>query len=168
MPERPYPLVVILCLALAGLLPPAHAADDQGSRRAVDRALDALHTAASNADEKGYFALFAPEAVFLGTDATERWNIQEFRAYVHPYFSRGEGWTYEVEKRNIDFTPDGAVAWFDELLQNERYGECRGTGLLRRVDGVWRIVQYNLTIPVPNGVARDVVERIRKGPSEED
>ncbi len=50
---------------------------------------------------------------------------------------------------------------FDEVLDSESYGECRGSGVLRRIDGNWRIVQYNLTIPLPNEIAAEVVERIR-------
>lgn len=33
---------------------------------------------------------------------------------------------------------------------NEKYGECRGSGVLLREGGEWRIAQYNLTVPIPN------------------
>ena len=56
----------------------------------------------------------------------------------------------------------GDTAWFDERLENEHYGECRGTGVLRKADGRWRIAQYNLSIPVPNDLASELVERIRE------
>src|SRR5262245_65773011 len=49
----------------------------------VDTVLDGLHDAAAKADEKRYFDHFAPGAVFLGTDARERWTLEEFRAYAH-------------------------------------------------------------------------------------
>ena len=39
-------------------------------------------------------ALYAPDAVFIGTDAGERWTIDEFEAYAEPHFSAGRGWTY--------------------------------------------------------------------------
>ena len=41
-------------------------------------------------------------------------------------------------------------------------GRCRGTGVLRLIDGQWRIEQYHLTIPVPNELASEVVKRIRE------
>jgi hypothetical protein len=133
---------------------------------AVSAVLDALHHNASVADEESYFALFAPEAVFLGTDATERWSVDEFRAYAHARFEQGQGWTYILRDgtRNIDFDPTGTVAWFDEILDNANYGETRGTGAMRWVDGAWRITQYHLTIPVPNDLARALVEMIRAQP----
>ncbi len=56
---------------------------------AIAKTLDALHAAASKPDEARYFALFAPGAVFIGTDATERWTIEEFRSYAHARFATG-------------------------------------------------------------------------------
>jgi hypothetical protein len=56
----------------------------------------------------------------------------------------------------------GNVAWFDEVLDSASYGECRGTGVLRREDGVWKIAHYNLTIPIPNDLAKDFVAKIRE------
>ena len=50
----------------------------------------------------------------------------------------------------VDLAADGRTAWFDEQLENEWYGACRGTGVLQRRDGEWRIEQYNLSIPLPN------------------
>ncbi|MCI0631404.1 MAG: nuclear transport factor 2 family protein, partial [Phycisphaerales bacterium] len=122
----------------AALADPAPARVTRGvSEEAVTLVLDELHDAASKADGKRYFALFAPDAVFLGTDATERWPIGEFRRYAQARFDTGTGWTYMLvkDKRFISVSQDGSIAWFDELLQNAKYGVCRGTGVLRRVDG---------------------------------
>lgn len=130
---------------------------------AAGATLDALHAAADRADGERYFALFTDDAIFLGTDATERWTVTEFRAYAAPHFAAGQGWTYEVVDRHMFLDPVGATAWFDERLANEKYGECRGTGVLRLVGGRWRIAQYNLTIPVPNDLASELVEMIRRG-----
>lgn len=129
----------------------------------VSETLDALHHNASIADEDAYFALFAPEGVFLGTDATERWTVEQFRAYAHPAFQQGRGWTYVLRPgtRHIELDPTGTVAWFDEILDNANYGETRGTGVVRQVDGTWKIAQYHLTIPVPNALADSVVDMIR-------
>ena len=129
----------------------------------VARALDDFHDAAARTDERRYFAHFAPEGVFLGTDGAERWDVAAFRAYAHPHFAQGRGWSYRATERNITLAPDGDVAWFDETLANESYGPCRGTGVLRRIDGEWKIAQYNLTIPIPNDLAKTVVGMIRKG-----
>lgn len=128
---------------------------------AVSGVLDAFHRAASEADAERYFGLFAEDAVFLGTDATERWTRGDFEEYARPYFDAGQGWTYVPIERRVSLASGGAVAWFDELLENQGLGLTRGTGVLVREGGEWRVAQYNLTIPVPNEVAADVVELIR-------
>lgn len=124
--------------------------------------LDDFHAAAAAADGPRYFGHFAADGVFLGTDATERWTVDEFRAYARPHFDAGRGWTYRVTARHVAVDSGGAYAWFDEALENAKLGACRGSGVLRREAGVWRIVHYNLTIPVPNALALEVAEQIRR------
>jgi len=48
------------------------------------------------------------------------------------------------------------------LLENETLGTTRGSGVLVKEKGEWKISQYNLTIPVPNQLAREFVARIRE------
>ncbi len=140
--------------------------DEPRDTAAVAAVLDALHHNALVANEEAYFALFAPDGVFFGTDATERWTVDAFRAYAHPVFQQGRGWTYvpRAGTRHIAFDPTGTVAWFDEILDNANYGETRGTGVVRLVDGAWKIAQYHLTIPIPNDLAPEVVRMIRSRP----
>ena len=154
-------LGIMLSLAALTALAAARSGDDP--RAAVSRLLDELHDAASQADGARYFALFAPDAVFLGTDATERWPIAEFRTYAQARFDAGTGWTYHLikDKRFITIGEDGLTAWFDELLTNARYDTCRGSGVLRRTGDAWRIAQYNLALTIPNDVASDVVALIK-------
>ena len=156
-------LVPLLALVVAAARPaPAQTGPAAApATAAVAGVLDAFHAAAAKADFAGYFALFAPEGVFLGTDATERWTVPEFKAFAKPYFDRGRGWTYTVKSRHTVFSPDGTHAIFDEHLDNASYGHCRGSGVLRRIGDEWRIVQYHLTIPIPNDLAGQVVKLIR-------
>jgi len=127
----------------------------------VEAVLYDFHAAAAEADGERYFGHFAEGGVFVGTDAAERWSVEAFRAYAEPHFSKGRGWTYTPVERHVRVGPAGRVAWFDERLENEAYGETRGSGVLRLVGGEWRIEQYVLSFPIPNEVAKDVVERIR-------
>lgn len=127
----------------------------------VDRALDAFHAAASKADGKTYFDLFAPEGVFIGTDAGERWTVGEFKKYAEPHFKKGKGWTYLKRTRHVDFSPTGDIAWFDEILDNSSYGVSRGSGVLRKIDGAWKIAQYHLTFPMPNELAEKFTKEIK-------
>ena len=128
---------------------------------AIAAVLDDFHDAASKGDGKRYFSHFAPDAVFLGTDASERWTLPEFRAYALTRFEQGTSWTYHPRDRHVFIGAGGRTAWFDEVAVNATYGECRGTGVLVYLDGAWRIAQYNLTIPIPNEIALEVVGMIR-------
>jgi SnoaL-like domain len=154
-------LVVVLALVANGCATPpspassappvSHAAFDRASaERDVARELDDFHDAAAHADEARYFGHFAPDAVFLGTDATERWDLAAFRAYAHPRFASGHGWVYHPQRRSIVFASDGTVAWFDEDLMGERAGPTRGSGVLVVSGGRWLIAQYNLAFTIPN------------------
>ena len=127
-----------------------------------DKVLNMFHQAASEADFERYFSLLADNAVFLGTDAGERWTKAEFAAYVEPYFSRGRGWTYQVESRNYTVVESEGLVLFDEILSNSTYGKCRGSGVLKRGESGWQIMQYNLSIPIPNDIASKVVKQIKQ------
>ena len=141
-----------LCLALLLLVPPAEAD--------VARVLDDWHAAAAAAQEETYFGHFAAGAIFLGTDAAERWTVEEFRRYAHPYFAKGKAWSFRAAERHVAFSADGSVAWFDERLDTPNLGPSRGSGVLVRERGAWKIAQYNLSIPIPNDLMKEVKERI--------
>lgn len=152
-------LVAISCISVA---PP----DVRESEIAIAATLDAWHQAAAVADEAHYFDAMTPDAVFLGTDATERWTRDEFMRWSAPFFARDSAWRFDPIERHIAISPDGDTAWFDERLMSASYGECRGSGaLVRDADG-WKIAQYNLTIPIPNAIADDVVAMIRNSDPE--
>lgn len=129
----------------------------------VAAVLDRLNAAATAADGEAYFALFTPDARFVGTDATEHWTLPEFRAFAEPYFSRGRGWSYPATERTITIAPIDCrcIAWFEEKLINDSYGVTRGSGVLRLTDDGWKIEQYVLSFAVPNDRADAVVEVIK-------
>ncbi len=141
------------------------AIDELRETNAITKVLDDFHDAAAKADFNRYFAHFAPEGVFLGTDATERWNLEAFKAFAKPHFDSGKGWTYRSTQRTVVlcplYVPGVEIAWFDELLENDKLGVTRGSGVLRKIDGVWKVAQYNLSIPIPNDLADDTAKRIR-------
>lgn len=124
----------------------------------INKVLDNLHIYASKADSTNYFKLFDSEAVFFGTDATERWHINEFKDYSLKRFDTGTGWTYTPISRNIYINEN--TAWFDEELSNEKYGVFRGTGVLIKKEDRWLITQYNLLLPIPNDLLKDYSEEI--------
>ena len=130
---------------------------EQTDDAAIHLQLDRLHEMASQANFDAYFALYAPDAVFIGTDAGERWTIGEFKAYAEPHFSAGRGWTYQTIERHI--MGEGAVRWFDELLWNEKLGPCRGSGVMVKVGAEWLVSHYVLSLAVPNQIAGEVGAR---------
>ena len=130
-------------------------------QKEIETVLNQFHTAASNADGATYFSLFAENGVFIGTDKTERWPLADFKAFAEPIFADGKGWTYVMSERQVDFSPDGKTAWFDELLKNDAYGTSRGTGVLIATEEGWKITQYHLTFPIPNALAGDFTTQIK-------
>lgn len=158
-------LCLVMSLAAASPALAQAPADDVG---AINATLDDLHRLASKADGDAYFGLFTPTARFIGTDATERWSLAQFRAYAMPYFSQGKGWTYHPRERVVSILPIDCrcVASFDERLDNAAYGETRGSGVLVRTADGWKIDQYVLSFAVPNDVAKAVVAVIAATPAE--
>ncbi|MCC4833179.1 nuclear transport factor 2 family protein [Shewanella sp. 10N.7] len=124
------------------------------SRQQADTLLDKLHQDASNANWDSYFSLYDEKAVFLGTDATERWDMSQFAGYARPT----DGWHYEVKSRQL-LQFDNTIV-FDELLHSASYGLCRGTGALQLTENGWKIVQYHLSIAIPNENAKAVAKLI--------
>jgi len=132
----------------------------------IGRTLDTWHEAAARADEEAYFAHFTEDAVFLGTDATERWDRDAFRAYAHPHFAKGKAWSFRATSREVVLSSDGRIAWFDEALATPNLGPARGSGvLLLGADGSWRIAHYNLAITVPNERFEKVKQLLEGGGS---
>ncbi len=145
-------ILLMLVVSVAAASPPEE----------VDQVINAFHQAAAAADIEAYTDQMGEDMVFLGTDGTERWQGQEFVDFARPYFDAGKGWTYTVRERHVDFSRDGNVAWFDELLDNAKLGLCRGSGVLLLTDDGWKIMQYNLSMPVPNDMAVPLADEIRQ------
>jgi ketosteroid isomerase-like protein len=130
------------------------------AEKAVAGVLDDWHLAATQADEARYFSHLAEDAVFLGTDATERWPKAAFQAWAHPIFLRGRAWSFRATRRAITLSKDGRTAWFDEDLDTPNLGPARGTGVLTREKDRWLIRQYNLSVPIPNALMKAVKAQI--------
>jgi len=148
-------LIVIILMLCAGQL---IAQGDE--RKAVNELINTWHKAASEADFETYFGILADDGVFIGTDASENWQNDDFRAFSKPYFDRGKAWSFTTIERNIYINESANFAWFDELLDT-RMEICRGSGVLSKEDGKWRIKHYVLSITIPNEDV-DVVSAIKK------
>ena len=52
----------------------------------LDALIDGLHQDAHEGNFQTYFDRYSVDAIFLGTDKTERWTVEEFKAYAEPAF----------------------------------------------------------------------------------
>ena len=157
MTPLPRRSVLIAILALSIGRAASAAAPEEA---AVARVLDDWHDAAAKADEARYFGHFANGGVFLGTDATERWDVAAFRAYAHPYFARGKAWSFRGVRRRV--AARGDVAWFEEDLETQNLGPARGSGVMVRSGDRWLIEQYVLSVVVPNDKFKAVKELLER------
>lgn len=122
----------------------------------INTVVDAWHKAAADANFDAYFGLMTKDGVFIGTDATENWQNKDFRAFAKPYFDKGKAWSFTALERNIYIDKSKKIAWFDELLDTQME-ICRGSGVLKKVKGKWKIAHYVLSIAIPNDDVDKVV-----------
>lgn len=123
----------------------------------IEKLLNDWHKAAADVKFDAYFSAFTHDAVYIGTDATENWKVDVFKAWAKPYFDKGTTWNFKAVERNIFVSADGKFAWFDELLDTQMK-LCRGSGVLRKENGKWRIAHYVLSMTVPNENVEEVVK----------
>lgn len=126
-------------------------------KQQINQTLNTWHKAASEAHFDEYFSLMTKDGVFVGTDATENWQNKAFRDFAKPYFDKGKGWTYVSMERNIYLNKSQNTAWFDELLES-KLKICRGSGVLVKEQGKWKIAHYVLSMTIPNDKASEVVK----------
>ena len=107
------------------------------------------HKAAAVGDELVFFGSMGSDAIYIGTDASERWHKKEFEAWSKKYFDRDSAWDFKPIERAFYFSQNKEVAWFNETL-NTWMGVCRGSGVLEKVDGAWKLQHYHLAMTIPN------------------
>ena len=144
-------LLILSCTAISAQ------AKYEKEKAEISAMLDGFNIAAAKADFNTYFNYFAEESTFIGTDATEIWDKKAFMSWAKPYFDKKKTWNFTSVKRNIYFSKDGKLAWFDELLDTQMK-ICRGSGVVEKINGQWKVKQYVLSVTVPNEVVDKVVE----------
>lgn len=151
-------------LFLALLLPLTGIAEDTRSDSdAVGEVIDDFHDAAAHGDKERFFSHLTDDAVFLGTDEWERWpKYPDFDNYVETRFKDGSGWTYRSVDRSIRFNERKDVAWFDEVVFSETSGRIRGTGVLTRQSGRWKLEHYAMSFLIFNENWEEVIELTKK------
>ena len=123
--------------------------DKNAIRKEVNTLLDTWHKAASDANFKEYFGVLDSTSVYIGTAAEEIWTKEQFANFSKPYFDKGKAWDFKASNRIWSFSKNGKIAWFDEDLATWMRG-CRGSGILIKKRGEWKIAYYNLTVLIEN------------------
>ncbi|HEY9220056.1 MAG TPA: nuclear transport factor 2 family protein [Lutibacter sp.] len=129
---------------------------EASEKEAINTMLDAWHKSASEAKYDAYFNAMSNTSVFIGTDASENWNNKDFKVFSKPFFDLGKAWNFKPVKRNIYISAEGNFAWFDELLDTWM-GVSRGSGVLSKTEGVWKIEHYVLSVTIPNENITEVI-----------
>jgi SnoaL-like domain len=123
----------------------------------INNTLNAWHLAAAEARFDDYMNAMTNDAVYIGTDATENWNKKDFMAFGKSYFDKGKAWSFTSLGRNVYIDKSGMFAWFDELL-NTQMKICRGSGVMVKQKGVWKIKHYVLSMTIPNDNSNEVIK----------
>ena len=139
-------------------------AQSSNAEKSINQTLDAWHKAAADANFQSYFKVMTTDAIFIGTDANENWNLTEFKAFAKPYFDKGKAWSFIALERHVYFDASGNTAWFDELLSTHMK-ICRGSGVMVKIGKQWKIKHYVLSMTIPNETVDEVVKI--KSPFEE-
>jgi hypothetical protein len=154
------PLILACCALLFSLSALAQPADaDAALKQQVNAFIDEWHDDAANA-RLAYFDKIAKDGVYIGTDKTELWKRDEFKAWATRFFERKAAWAFRATKRNVYLSPDKSFIWFDELLDTQM-GVCQASGVIRKTGKGFEIEHYQLSIAVPNEVAAPVTTIIK-------
>lgn len=132
----------------------------------LNEIVDTWHESAADADFDMYFGVLTEDFVFLGTAPGERWAKDEFASFCKPYFDKGRAWSFIPSNRHWMFSSNKKIAWFDEDLHTWMRG-CRGSGILIKEKGKWKIAYYNLTVLIENEKIEQFIE-LRDQPIEQD
>jgi hypothetical protein len=151
--NTPFPVFFrIFFLFVISIIPGScrnNSASTEDDKKQIAAMLDSLNLEAARADYSGYFNNYTSDAIFIGTDPTERWDKEQFMVWAKPYFDRGKAWNFKSIDRHIYMDENKNTAWFDELL-NTQMKICRGSGVVLKKGNEWKIQQYVLSMTMPN------------------
>ena len=109
-----------------------------------------------NYDNPGIVSLWNTAMQGRGCCKTIKPFFLETQWFCKPWFDKGKAWNFKAVQRHVYVQHGNAFACFDELLDTH-YSICRGSGMLRKEKGQWKLVQYVLSMTVPNDRIKETV-----------
>mgnify|MGYP001811807556 CR=1 FL=1 len=153
-------ILASVCLSLTAFA-------DHHEEQSIGAVIDDFHAAAAAGDKDRYLGHMTENGVFMGTDEWERWpKNPDFTEYVGGRFQNGTGWSYRSVEREIMLAGSEDVAWFAEVVFSEANGRFRGTGVVVKQDGEWKIAHYAMSFLIFNEDWPAVIEMTRKTAAE--
>ena len=67
--------------------------------------LDGWHDDAANT-RPAYFDKIAPQGVYIGTDKSEIWTRDQFKAWAKPFWDRGKAWSFTALRPHLGLSND--------------------------------------------------------------
>ncbi len=129
-------------------------------KETINILLDNWHKAAATADEDVFFGSMTDDAIYIGTDASERWLRDELKEWSKAFFEKDSAWDFTPKDRKVTLSKDKKIAWFDELLDTWM-GVCRASGVMVLTEDGWKIQHYHLAMAVPNDIVKDYLKLLK-------
>ena len=152
-------IATLLFVASAAALAQTPVAD-AAFKQQVGAFIDEWHDDAAHA-RWAYFDKMAKDGVYIGTDKSEIWTRDQFRAWAKRFFDKGKAWSFKSTMRNLHVSPDKQYIWFDEQLATQM-GVCQASGVIHNTGKGFEIEHYQLSLAVPNEINDKVVAAIKE------
>ncbi|SFT50309.1 SnoaL-like domain-containing protein [Lishizhenia tianjinensis] len=144
----------LLLLGVIGLL--AYTQKEKNVYPQLDDFMDEWHKAATDANFEKYFGAMHADFNFLGTAPGEKWDKAAFAAFSKPYFDKGKAWDFTASNRQWYGDTTSGIVWFDEDLDTWME-DCRGSGVMQKIEGEWKLSYYNLTVLIENEKIKEFI-----------
>lgn len=98
----------------------------------------------------------SPTMVHVGTDRDEIWRgYEHMRRDTRRQFATLESYKADIYDLTVHFSDDRQIAWYMHRLDAEirsesgltRWDGARFTGVLKKMDGQWKMMQTHVSVP---------------------
>jgi hypothetical protein len=125
---------------------------------AAFQVLDKVHEAFNQKDTSAMYQHFTRSTEFFGTDSSENWDLEGFKAYMANYIaSPNPGPNYKVKWRKLAPSSDSKVLWgVEELDYPSLKMPVRSTVVLENIQGKWKVQMQQWHFLIKNEKVNEV------------